>query len=153
MSKKHRLSPATVALVVAAACRNAPAFVLQPPLAGAHCYEVEYSASVRGMFPGLLILDPGQDSAAAYWPPTAADSTGIWRMFYRGSWARVRGQDSVAIRFDNGFTWIGLRVGPIGGSVLTGAATWHSDVIDTLPPPQSAMTGSRIACAGPGRPA
>jgi len=117
------------------------------PSPGATCYVATYDRdSLAGMFPVVFVLDEGQDSAAAYWPPTRADSVGIWRMFYLGSWRRLPMSDSLQVDFSNGFTSVELRLSGKKDSVLLGQATWLSDVIDTFPTPRSQLRAIPSGC-------
>ena len=134
-------------LELAAACSRGRRADLPMPAIGATCYDVTYAPPRGIMFPALLVLNPGLDSAAAFWPATPADSVGVWRMFYLGAWRRSLG-DSATVSFSNGFTAVELRVRRTADLRLDGAATWYSDVIDTLPKPRSELVGAGRACMG-----
>jgi hypothetical protein len=119
---------------------------LPMPAEGATCYAVAYAAdSLAPIFPAFLILDPGLDSAAAFWPPTSRDKVGVWRMFYQGYWKHPGATDSLDIRFSNGFSTVAVRVGGQPGESLFGDATWYTDVIDSMPP-HSALRADRTDC-------
>ena len=137
------------AFLAALACACAPktAYQLPMPAEGATCYAVAYTAdSLAPVLPHFLILDPGVDSAAAFWPPTPRDTMGVWRMFYHGYWKRPGATDSLSIIFSNGFTSVVLQAHDRDGTSLSGSATWFSDVVDTLPP-HSALQADRTDCA------
>ena len=138
---------ALVFVVALASCSHQSANELPMPSPGATCYVATYDRdSLAGMFPVVFVLDHGQDSAAAYWPPTRTDSVGIWRMFYLGSWRRLPLSDSLHVDFSNGFTSVELRLSGKRDSVLRGQATWLSDVIDTFPTPRSKLRAIPGGC-------
>lgn len=113
----------------------------------ARCYTIAYDPDEMGVgFPGQIALGTGSDSGAAYWIPEARDTLGIWQMFQGGAYWQRGHRDSLTIAFSNGFSGVEITALP-KDSVIVGRAVWHSDVVDTLPPPSALLRGRLVDCA------